>query len=81
MKLIISKTLQLIEEQIGLKLTPCGHFSGIRKHQQKEYFNVELPQRISESEDYLMLEKFANKSKLITIEPNGLNRVAIYFKN
>lgn len=75
---LINKTLELIESQIGLKLELCDYFTGLRKHLGKEYFNVILKDRLYMSKEFQKLEMFSNKTKLITIEPNGINRVAIY---
>jgi len=73
--------LGLIKEQTGLNLKLCGHFTGIKTFKGEKYFNVELPERISQSKEFDKLEKFANKYGLIRVEPNGLNRVAIFNKN
>ena len=75
---MINETLKLIKEQIGLDLVMCDYFTGIRYFNNKPYFNVELTVRISESEDYVKLERFAKQYKLIKVEPNGLRRVAIF---
>lgn len=71
-------TLRLIKEQTGLDLQPCGHFTGIRTCRSGRYFNVELAQRLSVSEEYAVLERFANRLQLIRVEPNGLCRAAIF---
>lgn len=76
---IIQKILKFIKLQIGLKLVPDTSFTGIRQHNGKKYFNVELKDRVSESNEFDLLERFANRTKLIKIEPNGVKRVAIYF--
>lgn len=73
---MIDQTLKLIKEQTGLNLILCDYFTGIKEH---KYFNVILNQRISESKEYDLLKRFADKYKLISVEPNGLKRIAIYF--
>ena len=70
--------LELIKEQTGLKLELCDCFTGIREHNGRKYFNVILPQRTSESKEYDILRRFAEKYKLISVEPNGLKRVAVF---
>ena len=74
----IPETLELIEEQTGLKLELCDYFTGIKEHNGRKYFNVILSQRTSESKEYDTLKRFADKYKLILVEPNGLNRVAVF---
>lgn len=75
---LIRTTLDMIKTQIGLNLELDDYFSGIKKHKGKPYFNVVLKQRVSESDEYVKLESFAHKYKLIKVEPNGLRRVAIF---
>lgn len=78
---LIQKIIKFIKSQIGLSLIQDKdtYFTGIKKHNGRKYFNVELPVRVSESNEYDLLERFANKFKLISVEPNGVNRVAIFF--
>ena len=75
---MITKTIELIKEQTGIGVKLCEDFTGLLKHGDRKYFNIILEKRTSESEDYTALEVFANKFKLIAVEPNGLKRVAIY---
>lgn len=77
----IEKVLKTIKLQIGLDLTLDTHFSGLFTHKGQKYFNVELQQPVSESKEYDLLEKFANKTKLIRVEPNGSKRIAIFFND
>jgi hypothetical protein len=74
----IPETLELIKEQTGLKLELCDYFTGIKEHNERKYFNVILPQRTSESKEYGILKRFADKYKLISVDPNGLKRVAVF---
>lgn len=74
----IPETLELIKGQIGLKLELCDYFTGIKEHNGRKYFNVILSQRTSESKDYDTLKRFTDKYKLISVEPNGLKRVAVF---
>lgn len=74
----IPETLELIKEQTGLKLELCDYFTGIKEHNGRRYFNVILSQRTSESKEYEKLKRFADKYKLISVEPNGLKRVAVF---
>lgn len=75
---LIEKTLLLIKEQTGLNLSLCTHFTGLNKHQGKRYFNIILENRTCESDVYKILERFSHKTNLIGIEPNGVDRVAIF---
>ena len=74
----IPEILELIKEQTGLKLELCDYFTGIKEHNGRKYFNVILLQRTSESKEYDRLKRFADKYKLISVEPNGLKRVAVF---
>ena len=75
----INETLEMIKEQIGLELQLCDRFTGVQYHAGKPYFNVILDKRTSESADFVKLERFSEKYKTIKVEPNGINRIAIYF--
>ena len=74
----ISDTLDLIKDQTGLDLELCDYFTGIKEHNFRKYFNVILSQRTSESREYYTLKRFADKYKVISVEPNGLKRAAIF---
>lgn len=75
---LINSTLKLIKDQIGLDLPLDDYFTGLKTHNGQRYFNVELKQRTSESAEFDKLQKFANKSKLIKVQPNGVRRVSIF---
>ena len=77
----MQNTLNLIKEQTGLNLDLCDHFTGIRESNGQKYFNVLLKTRISESKEYDLLKRFADKYNLISIETNGFRRVAIFHSN
>ena len=74
----IPETLELIKDQTGLELELCDYFTGIKEHNGRKYFNVILSQRTSESKEYEVLKRFADKYKLISVEPNGVKRVAVF---
>lgn len=74
---LINETLLLIKEQTGLNLTLCDYFTGLKEYRGHKYFNVVLKERLSESKEYLILERFSKNFGLISIEPNGVRRVAI----
>ncbi len=74
----IEYTLKLIKEQTGIEMKLCDHFTGINTYNGRRYFNVILSEMVSESLDYAILCGFANKYKLISVEPNGVKRVAVY---
>lgn len=75
----MTETLEIIKEQIGLELQLCNYFAGVMELGGKSYFNVVLNQRVSESSEFTALIRFADKYKTIGVEPNGINRVAIFF--
>ena len=68
----IKNTLELIKKQIGLDLVLSENFNG------KNYFNIDLKERVSKSEEYDKLLKFSNQYKLIKVETNGFKRLAIF---
>lgn len=74
----IKNTLTQIEEQTGLRLELCDHFTGIRFLKDRPYFNVVLKDKISESLDYIILKRWSDKYKNIKIENNGLKRLSIF---
>lgn len=75
---MIKETLELIEKQIGLRLQPCDHFTGIKENNGKKYFNVILKQRTCESVEYDLLKRLSEKYKTFSVQPNGFKRVAIF---
>jgi hypothetical protein len=75
----ITETLTLIEEQTGLRLDLCSHFTGIHYFNDKPYFNAVLKNKISESVDYDKLKRWSEKHKTLQIQNNGLKRIAIFF--
>ena len=69
-----------IKEQIGVTLELDDNFTGIRNHKGKPYFNAILAERIFDSVDCRKLVRIAGKHNGITaVEPNGSNRIAIFF--
>lgn len=74
---MIVETLELIKKQIGLELQLCDYFTGIKDFNGKKYFNVVLKERNSESKEFELLKHFSRQYKIIDVEPNGVNRVAI----
>jgi hypothetical protein len=77
----IPETLELIKKNTGLDLKLCNYFTGIKEHNKKKYFNIILTQKTSESKECQILKRFADKYKLISLEPNGLNRISIFENN
>ena len=73
----IKETLTLIDEQIGLRLDLCDHFTGVRYMGNEPYFNVVLKDKVSESADYDTLKRWCDKYG-IKIENNGLKRLSIF---
>lgn len=75
---MIQQTLNEIEIVTGLKLILCKYFSGIRNQNGKNYFNVIIKTKYWISQEVDILERYSNKYKKITIEPNGDKRIAIF---
>lgn len=79
--LTVEKLQTYFQEQIGLTLEPCDYFSGAQIHKGETYFNFLVKDRYAESQEVLRLERLAQSSSVISrIEPNGLNRVAIFIR-
>lgn len=76
----ITETLEMITKHTGLDLELCDYFTGFRNNKAGKYFNVILSKKICESKDYDTLELYAKKYKLIHVEPNGVDRVAVFPK-
>lgn len=77
----VEKLQSHIQEQIGLTLEPCDYFTGAQTHNGETYFNFLVNDRYAESQDVLRLERLAKISSIISrIEPNGLNRVAVFIR-
>lgn len=75
---IIENTLTELKEQLGLELYLCDHFIGVRTCHIGEYFNVLLNDKLSESQDYIKLQRYAKKFKTIHLEPCGVRRLSIF---
>ena len=75
---MIQQTLNEIERVTGLKLILCKDFIGIRNQNGKNYFNVIIKTKYWISQEVDILERYSNKYKKITIEPNGDKRIAIF---
>lgn len=74
----IEYALELIKDHTGLKLKLCDHFTGINTYNERRYFNVILSEMVNKSVDYTTLCNFARRYKLISFEPNGVKRIAVY---
>lgn len=74
----MENVISYIKEQIGVELTPCDHFTGIKKLHGRKYFNAILKERCSESKDFDKLLFYQEKLG-IKVEQCGLNRVSIFF--
>lgn len=75
---MINEVIKEIKEQLGLELELCDYFTGLKQLNGKNYFNVILKDRISESEVFNKLKRFSEKYNTIKVEPNGIKRVAIF---
>lgn len=75
----IAEKIEEIKIQIGIELMLCDYFTGIRKHNGKEYFNVILKRQVWMSEEYPKLLNLCEKGVISRVEPNGVNRLSIFF--
>lgn len=78
---MIQSTLKHIQEQTGMNLDLCEDFPGLQEFKGTKYFNVILSDKTSESKQYSRLKAFADTYGTISIEPNGVRRVAVFIKN
>lgn len=76
----IQDVRKLIKEQIGLDLKVADE-ERIKKLHGRKYFNAFLNERVSESKEFDLLKNFADKYKIIDIEPNGFKQIAIFFND
>lgn len=79
MENIQQKVLNKIKEQTGVELVLCDHFTGIKTHRGRKYFNALLKEKVSESLDFDILLRYCAKYKDLYIEQNGVERIAIFF--
>lgn len=76
----INDKIAQIKEFCGLSLQKDDYFTGIKKHQGKEYFNVELNERLSFcNSQFRKLESLIKKGIISDVKENGVRRVSIYF--
>lgn len=77
---LISEKISLIEKFCGLSLKPCDYFTGVRSIAGRKYFNCILRERCCiHSSELQTLERLVQKGVISHVEPNGLNRVAVFF--
>jgi hypothetical protein len=62
----------------GINVQEDPHFTGVREHQGRPYFNVDLGERCGSSPKFDQLETLASKEGKFTVEPSGLERAAIF---
>ena len=62
----------------GIELEPCTHFDGPLSHKGKEYFNVLTNERHWCSQKLEKLYRLAKQYGKFTVEPNGIDRLAIF---
>lgn len=76
----VKEIQEYIANYAGINLEPCEDFSGLNKHRGETYYNFLLKERVSESQEFFLLQRIASNTNLIyRVEPNGLNRVAVFF--
>lgn len=77
---VISGKLRLIKKFCGLSLKPCDYFTGIRRLVDRKYFNCMLRERCDAYYKELQaIERLVQKGIISHVEPNGLNRIAVFF--
>lgn len=70
-----------IKSSLGITLEACDYFTGVRESKKGKYVNFLLNKRVSESREFDEISNFAKYSKVVNhVEPNGVNRIAIYLK-
>lgn len=79
--MLSAKQLQdYLIKHAGLNLETCKDFSGLQKHRGETYYNFLLNEKVSESREFFQLERLVSDSNIVyRVEPNGLNRVAVFF--
>lgn len=75
---LIENSLKHIKEQTGLSLCLCNYFTGLRNHNGRRLFNVVLKDKVCESLEYEILERFSRKYKTFDLEQSGVRRVSIF---
>ena len=75
---IIKDKIKEIKDIYGIVLTADDYFTGIRKHNGKEYFNVIIEGRVSESNVLNRLKKAVSQNVISSAEPGGVNRISIF---
>jgi hypothetical protein len=76
----LNQLLSKIEEYNGLRLTLCSDFSGIRCNGDKRYFNAVFNKRTSRLfYENRKLDALVKAKIIKAYEPNGVNRLAIFF--
>ena len=68
----INKVIAEVKEQTGIELVSS------KKNNKRSFFYVDIPTMVSEWSEYDKLERYASQYKTIRIEPNGVNKIAIY---
>lgn len=79
----IEELIAYIEAQTGITFIECDCFNGLREHGKGEhYYNLLINDPYWNSREVMALERLAlNSSVIYRIEPNGLQRVAVFLKN
>ena len=69
-----------IKNVIGVDLKPCDYFTGIRTNQLSRFFNIVTDRPVWDCKEYDLLLRASKKHDFIKrVEPNGTNRIAIFF--
>ena len=75
---VINSTLTFIQEQAGVSLALCDHFTGLRYSSGKVYFNVVLNKPCFVSDEFDKLKRISGSDSVIkSVEENGYRRLAI----
>ena len=72
--------IMYLKEQTGIDFKIDPYFSEIKTHRGQKYFNLDLGERVWNSRKYLTLERLSETHKTFTVEPNGIERIAIFLK-
>lgn len=75
--ILIKKLTNFMEKQTGIKFPPDDYFTGIKTHQGKKYFNVDLSKNPKHEVNLRRL--VLSPGPIIDVELNGVYRFAVFF--
>lgn len=77
----IKQVINHIKSQTGLDVTEDSYFSGIQKHNDEIFFNIEIEKPVFISREFPALVSLSNKSSLIKkVQTGGYKRISIFLE-